>query len=73
MKRILFSLVAIMLVSLPASAQTERDDNKVVDTKFATVAGALVASTIFDMETSFPAIRNHGGQESNPVMKPFIN
>lgn len=75
MKRvsILPTLVAMLIVTSSASAQTNTQNDNVVDTKFVVVASSLVASTIFDVETTFPMITNHGGREINPLMKPFIN
>jgi hypothetical protein len=74
MKRILISLFAMtMLVFSSASAQDIRKSDKIVDTKFIVITSSLVASTIFDAETTFAAIKNPGVREANPVMKPLIN
>lgn len=47
-------------------------EKKVIDTTFITVSSYLVLTTIFDIETTFAAIRNSGGREANPLMRPFI-
>lgn len=74
MKRILISLFAMaMLVSSSASAQEIKKSDKIVDTKFIVITSSLVASTIFDAETTFVAIKNPRVYETNPVMRPFIN
>lgn len=43
-----------------------------IDKEFIGVGAYLIAMTIFDVETTFAAIRNSGGTEANPVMKPFV-
>ena len=74
MKRILISLFAIaMLVSSAASAQEIKKSDKIVDTKFVLISSSLVASTVFDLETTFAAIKNPQVREGNPVMRPFVN
>lgn len=47
-------------------------EKKVIDTKFLEVSTFLVASTIFDVETTFAAIKKSGGHEGNPLVRPFI-
>jgi len=64
---VIFVILAIFLGYGIARAE----EKKVVDTNFVLVSTYLVAMTIFDVETTFAAIRN-GAHEANPIMKPFI-
>jgi hypothetical protein len=75
MKRFIFSLFAAVVLLFPSLvlAQEVNSSDKIVDTKFVVVASSLVASTIFDVETIFTAINNHGARELNPFMRPFVN
>jgi len=46
-------------------------EEKIIDTPFLVVSVFLVASTIYDIETTFAGIRN-GAHEANPIMRPFV-
>jgi len=63
-------LCVLLAIALSACATT--GEKKVTDGEFLAASGYLVAMTIFDVETTFAAIRN-GAHEANPVMKPFVN
>lgn len=69
MKRYYF--IAIILAILFGLTIARAEEKKVVDTNFVLVSTYLVAMTIFDVETTFAAIRN-GAHEANPIMRPFI-
>lgn len=77
MNRILIPLfVVIMLTPHSALAQEEvKNNNEIVDTKFVVIASSLVAFTVFDVETTFAALKNPrvSVREGNPVMRPFVN
>ena len=64
-------VIAIILAILLGITIAKAEGKKVVDTNFILVSTYLVAATIFDVETTFSAIRN-GAHEANPIMKPFI-
>jgi len=64
---IIFAMLAIFLGYGIARAE----EKNVVDTNFILISTYLIATTIFDVETTFVAIRN-GAHEANPIMKPFI-
>lgn len=67
---ILITITALLYICIvPAQAQ---ENQKVVDIKFIAVSAYLVTMTVFDVETTFGAIRN-GAHEANPIMKPFID
>jgi hypothetical protein len=75
-------IIAIAFLLLPTLCFAQADmltyqppskiEKKVIDTKFVAVGAYLVAMTIFDVETTFSAVRN-GAHEANPIMKPFVN
>jgi hypothetical protein len=44
---------------------------EVIDKNFLLVSAYLVGTSIFDVETTFSAIKN-GAQEGNPILKPFV-
>lgn len=44
----------------------------VIDKNFYLVSAALTASSVYDLETTFAAIKN-GAREGNPIMRPIIN
>ncbi|TSC91164.1 MAG: hypothetical protein G01um10142_103 [Parcubacteria group bacterium Gr01-1014_2] len=78
MKRFVFSLFAAVVLLFPSFvlAQEANSSDKVVDTKFMLVVSSLVASMVFDVETSFAGIKKHpeiNTREGNPVMKLFVN
>ena len=77
MKRFIFSLFVAVVFLFPSLvlAQGGNSSDKVVDTKFVIVASSLVASTIFDVEATFAAIKNPAisVREANPIMRPFVN
>lgn len=76
MKRTIISLfpVALLIPSLAlAQGQGTEKSDKVIDTKFVFLTSSLVASTVFDVETTFAAIKNPDVREGNPVMRPFVN
>jgi len=71
-KLMIYAVIWFILVSLTMllpGAKAE-ENKKIVDTEFVAVSSYLVLMTIFDVETTFSAIRN-GAQEANPMMKPF--
>jgi hypothetical protein len=78
MKKILLLAMVIELL-IPHLCFSQSDaltyqpskDKKVIDSKFILVSSYLVAMTVFDVETTFAAVRN-GAHETNPVMKPFV-
>lgn len=75
MKRTIISLfaVALLIPSLAlAQGQGIIKGGKIIDTKFVLINGFLVASTIFDVETTFAGMKP-GVSEQNPLMRPFIN
>jgi len=78
MKSTIVSLLAVaLLIPSLVSAQGQGIENsdKVVDTKFVFISSSLVASTVFDVETTFAVIKNPeiNVREGNPVIRPFIN
>ena len=75
MKRIIFSLfaVATLLISSSASAQEIERNDKIVDAKFILVSSSLVASTVFDVETTFANLKKPGVYEGNPPMRSVVN
>src|SRR4030042_374245 len=70
MKISLYLIILIILVLLTMALPQARPAEKVIDTEFICVSSYLVLMTIFDVETTFSAIRN-GAHEANPIMKPF--
>lgn len=75
MKIILIGLMIVLMSVGISNAQTDliyQPAKKVIDKSFLEVSAFLVASTIFDVETTFAAIHN-GAHEANPLMKPFVN
>ena len=66
-----FYLIAIIFAILLGYGIARAEEKKIVDTNFVLVSTYLVATTIFDIETTFSAIRN-GVHEANPIMRPFI-
>lgn len=73
---LLFSVVILLAPSLASAQEVKTQDDqksdKIVDTKFVLVAGSLAGSTIFDMETTFAALKREGVHEGNPIMRPFV-
>ena len=55
----------LLLCTAPAQAQT-------IDRDFKLVAGALILSTVFDMETTFAGIESGRAHEANPIMRPLV-
>lgn len=68
---ICFSIAFISLWILVFSVMAQAKQEKVIDTEFVTISSYLVLMTIFDVETTFAAIRN-GAHEANGLMRPFI-
>lgn len=67
--RHLMLVILFFLVAQPVLAQT-----KVVDQKFVLTSAALVATTVYDNETSFHALKNCPAcYEKNFLLKPFVN
>ena len=79
MKRTIISLFAVGSLLIPSLALAQgqgiekSDNDKVVDTKFVLITSSLVVSTVFDVETTFAAIKNPNVREDNPIMRPFVN
>ena len=78
---LLFAILILLTMLLPnARAYGQSDsltytplkEKKVIDTEFIAVSSYLVLMTVFDVETTFAAIRNSGGREANPIMRPFV-
>jgi hypothetical protein len=73
-------LLAVLSLSIFLSAASVAQDiKKVVDAKFVAVAGALIGTTIMDVEGT-EAVRNSlkGNKEfyfheRNPLLRPFVN
>jgi len=66
-------LLSLLALSLSASAQDAKENRRVIDAKFVAISTSMVAASIFDMETTFSAIKNPGVHEGNPIMRPFVN
>ena len=69
-------LVLALISGVNTASAQEINRGKIVDTKFIVVSSSLVASTIFDVETTFAGVKNTAipvREESNPIMRPFIN
>lgn len=76
MKRIILLFAVALLIPSLSSAQGQvGKGDKITDAKFVLITSSLVASTVFDVETTFAAIKNPAirGREGNPIMRPFIN
>lgn len=75
MKRTEFVAAIALLIPSLALAQGKRVEKnaRVVDTNFVLVTSSLVTSMIFDVETTFVAIKNPNVREGNPIMRPFVN
>jgi hypothetical protein len=71
MKIFLYFLILLILVSLTLFLPGPRADEKIIDGKFLSVSAYLIATTLFDVETTFAAIHN-GACEANPILKPFV-
>ena len=71
MKPFFLFAVLIILVLLTMALPNARPEEKVIDKNFIAVSSYLVAMTIFDVESTFSAVRN-GAHEANPIMKPFV-
>lgn len=61
--RIIFLLLIALSAARPAHAQ---------DHALVALGTGLLASAIFDVETTFAAFDRSGG-EANPIMRPFVN
>lgn len=76
MRHIVLFLFAVVTSVMSSSAQVPameaKKGNKIVDSKFVLVASSLAVSTIWDVETTFMAIKTHGGVEGNPLLKRFV-
>lgn len=70
MKLLIYLAILIVLVLLTMLLPGARASEKTLDKEFIAVSSYLVLMTIFDVETTFTAIRN-GAHEANPCMKPF--
>jgi hypothetical protein len=44
----------------------------VIDKNFYIASAVLTASSVYDLETTFAALKN-GAREGNPIMRPIIN
>lgn len=67
--KLLCAALAALLAFAPSGAKAW--DATVANGNYKLVAGALVASTIFDGETTFAAIHN-GAHEANGAVAPFV-
>lgn len=56
----------------PVVAQDDAVRTKVVDTRFLINSGVLAGSSVFDVETTFRALKNPNAREGNPIMKPLV-
>lgn len=66
------TILISMAMLFSSSAYAETKDDKVFDSAFGVVAGSLIVSSVFDVETTALALR-HGGRELNPVLRPFVH
>ena len=77
MRKIVFIVINLILMASICFAQTDQftyhppTEKKIIDINFITVSSYLILTTIFDLETTFSAIRN-GAHEANPIMRPFV-
>jgi len=62
-------LICLFILSSAAFAE----DEKVWDRKMTALTSAVIMSTVFDVETTFSAIKKPGVVEGNPLMRPIIN
>lgn len=68
---------AITLICLSigfgASSSFAQQEVKAFDKKFFAVSAALIASSVYDVETTFSGIKSGRLKEGNPLMVPFVN
>lgn len=75
----LFAVLSLSILLAAASVAQEVNNKKVVDGKFVAVAGALIGSTILDVEGTFAVKRSLQSNpefyfhERIPWMRPFVN
>ena len=64
----------MLLIPTPILAQQVGYDvqPRVDDRGLFIASGVLAASTAFDVETTFRALKNPDAREGNPIMRPFV-
>jgi hypothetical protein len=56
----------------PTVVKTKTVKKPVIDKNFYIASAVLTASSVYDLETTFAALKN-GAREGNPIMRPIIN
>lgn len=66
MRHLLCGLAILLLAVTGAKA------DETIDRPFILVSGALIASTIFDAETTYAGYKDPNVHEANPIARPFV-